>query len=123
MLVDCNTSLTRISPSLPIQDNCIYVFNPQQRDSDYDGLGNECDNCPTIANVDQKDTDWDGTGDMCDSDRDGDGILNTVDNCPLHYNPTQSDRDGDRWGDECDNCKTVSNSNQVSFRQNYLRFR
>ncbi|MFH1338997.1 MAG: thrombospondin type 3 repeat-containing protein [Candidatus Omnitrophota bacterium] len=85
-----------------------------------DGYGDACDNCPLVYNPDQADTDNDGMGNACDDDddndgwtdeseievgtdpldassfpvdRDGDGILDYVDNCPLVYNPGQKDSD------------------------------
>ncbi len=36
-------------------------------DDDADGYSNTVDNCPTMANKDQKDTDFDGVGDVCDT--------------------------------------------------------
>ena len=109
----CNFITLQYSLFLSLQDNCIYIFNPDQKDSDFDGHGNACDNCHIIHNVDQLDIDWDGAGDACDSDRDGDRILNTVDNCPDIYNPQQSDTDFDGWGDVCDNCLSSRTTEQV----------
>ncbi|MCY1044611.1 lamin tail domain-containing protein [Corallococcus sp. bb12-1] len=87
-------------------------------DDDHDGVPTWRDNCPFVANADQKDTDGDGKGDVCDgcpteagvcsatdpSDFDYDGILAPGDNCPLVANPDQKDTDGDGVGDECDPC-------------------
>lgn len=58
-----------------LQDNCPYVQNPDQFDteSDPDNRGDACDNCPTTPNPDQTDTDGDGKGDKCDPDIDNDG--------------------------------------------------
>ena len=35
-------------------------------DSDGDGINDDLDNCPTVSNPDQKDTDKDGVGDACE---------------------------------------------------------
>ncbi len=95
-------------------DNCPFVFNPDQEDIDVDSVGDSCDNCLDIYNPSQLDTDGDGIGDPCDTctDTDGDGFgdlgfpSNTCpeDNCPDVFNPCQVDSDGDGIGDSCDVC-------------------
>ncbi len=56
-------------------------------DVDGDGVPQLRDNCPWIANPDQADSNGDGIGDLCDNDRDGDTQINERDNCPLKTNP------------------------------------
>ncbi|WP_330166782.1 thrombospondin type 3 repeat-containing protein [Corallococcus sp. NCRR] len=91
-------------------------------DDDHDGVPTWQDNCPFVANADQKDTDGDGKGDVCDgcpddaatcsvtdpSDFDYDGITSATDNCPLVANPDQKDSDNDGVGDACDACPVAN---------------
>ncbi len=116
-------------------DTCVFVPNPDQRDTDRDGLGDACDddqdgdglpnandNCPLVNNVSQADGDGDGAGDACDTcvalpnpdqaDADGDGDGDACDNCPAVANPSQYDADGDGVGSACDNCQQVVNARQ-----------
>ena len=52
--------------------------DPADADDDNDGVADPSDNCPFVANGDQVDTDLDGPGDACDpllgGDTDGDGV-------------------------------------------------
>jgi hypothetical protein len=78
----------------------------QAKDQDCDHWYNEHDNCPLAANPDQKDSNDDGIGDACSpcpwdptNDADHDGVCDDTragadplkkDNCPLIYNPDQA---------------------------------
>ncbi|MFH2056889.1 MAG: NosD domain-containing protein [bacterium] len=103
-------------------------------DSDADTIVDNVDNCIGAANYNQRDSDWDGVGDACDEcvDWDGDGFgdseflvnLCVPDNCPYTYNPDQSDSDGDGVGDSCVNADShladvLDLPQHFRLRQNY----
>lgn len=71
-----------------IVDNCMDVSNPNQEDTDGDGVGDTCDNCITTANPDQLDANGDGIGDVCQSAAGVDagfvGISTTAPKSKLH---------------------------------------
>jgi len=70
-------------------------------DFDNDGLANGVDNCLDVTNADQKDINYNKVGDACEDD-DRDGVMNSVDNCVEDYNRDQMDGDGDGIGNACD---------------------
>ncbi len=95
-------------------------------DIDGDGRCANVDNCPTVYNPDQKNTDGDSMGDACDPDDDNDGIPDISDNCPMIANPDQTDSNGNGIGDACEyicgdvNDDGLANILDITFMVNYL---
>ena len=113
-------------------DNCPFDPNPQQRDSDRNGLGDVCDCAATGSDLDADGVDdacddcvgeatgsdigGDGIDDGCEVcaaatglDMDGDGLDDACDPCPLGPG---HDEDRDGVADACDNCPTQANPDQ-----------
>jgi MYXO-CTERM domain-containing protein len=114
-------------------DNCPFVPNLDQADSDGDMVGSACDNCDQVANEFQLDADGDLIGDACDPDIDGDTVDNVMDNCQYVPNLTQVNTDADLFGDACDpdidedgwlniedNCPFVFNPDQLDTDPNHF---
>ena len=121
-----------------LQDNCPGILNPDQTDSDHDGLGNVCDPTPLPPPPTPPATPPSTpvppppppsppspppAPPVIDTDRDG--IPDTRDNCPTVSNANQANNDRDALGDACDpdddndgkldtadNCPLVSNADQ-----------
>lgn len=62
-------------PLVLFQDNCPFTPNPDQKDSDRDRIGDECDSCPFPENANQEA--------ICLDDRDYDGECTTYKNVGL----------------------------------------
>lgn len=112
-------------------DNCKYRYNPDQKDSNWDGRGDICmdddkdwiigyyDNCIYISNKDQKDVNNNGVWDVCEFDKDKDWIFDSIDNCITTVNSEQEDSDKDWIGDICDNCEYY-NPSQIDKDLNWI---
>lgn len=103
--------------------NVIIEFNVTNMvaDPDADGIPTVVDNCPSTSNPNQQDSNNDGIGDACQSgDADGDGVASNVDNCPSAYNPNQADGDTDGIGDVCDPVSSFIQSEQLAYLPNHV---
>jgi hypothetical protein len=90
--------------------NAVFGLEPTAGDEDGDGIVDSEDNCPSVPNPDQFDSDGDGVGDACAScatptgiDVDRDGYDDGCDRC-LGPGPTGVDIDEDGIDDGCDTC-------------------
>ena len=90
--------------------NC--AFN---NDYDYDWLDNAKDSCPNAYNPKQKDTDSDGIGDPCDDDIDGDWVKN-----PIGIVDDEGRIDIAKRTKDTDNCLFIVNTNQQDSSQNSI---
>jgi hypothetical protein len=54
---------------------------PASPDADGDGVPDHLDDCPMVANPDQADTDQDGVGDACDAATCGNGVVDGYETC------------------------------------------
>jgi hypothetical protein len=88
--------------------NC--AFN---NDYDCDGLDNAKDSCPNAYNPTQRDTDKDGIGDVCDDDIDGDGAKN-----PIGIVDDEGKVDISKWTKDIDNCLFIVNTSQQDDNKN-----
>ncbi len=70
-------------------------------DFDGDGVPDVRDVCTEVPDPEQLDTDRDGLGDACDLDDDGDALADEDDNCPTVVNADQADENADGVGDAC----------------------
>ena len=52
---------------------------PGTADTDQDGIPDSCDNCREVPNPDQRDTNADGIGNICDPDYNNDGVVGIPD--------------------------------------------
>lgn len=88
-----------------------------ENDNDNDGVLDDVDNCPANRNPQQLDSDGDGMGNACDLDNDNDSVNNTSDECPLEAGRPSAngcpDEDEDGVRDSLDNCPSVLNPDQL----------
>lgn len=81
-------------------DSCPNIAN-LNNDVDSDQIDDACDVCIDVFDPLQRDSDEDLIGDACDEDADNDTIIDSLDNCPTRYNPQQIDLDANAVGDAC----------------------
>ena len=107
--------------------NALTALESVTADRDGDGVADDApDNCPTVPNPEQEDSETDGVGDACgpdapEPDSDGDEVGDTTDRCP--YEPGTAaaqgcrgeapNSDSDTRLDVFDNCDATPNEDQA----------
>lgn len=91
---------------LRLSGNFVLDCTEPPPDRDGDGVIDADDNCPVTPNPDQLDSNGNGIGDACENqgepDADCDGRPDATDNCPEVWNVNQADDDRDGIGNVCD---------------------
>jgi MYXO-CTERM domain-containing protein len=94
-------------------------------DADADTLANDLDNCVFVPNLGQQNSDIDGFGNACDANDDDDNCDDALDKCPLIFavdcqddqgierNQCFPDDDADQIEDQFDNCPGIVNQDQA----------
>lgn len=85
----------------PANDVALTTLFFPELDDDLDGIPNIDDNCPDVSNPNQEDSDGDGIGNACDSDDDNDGWDDSKE-YEEGTSPTNPDTDGDGSKDPSD---------------------
>jgi hypothetical protein len=98
----------------------LYTLNKKidctfNNDYDCDSLENAKDSCPNTYNPNQKDTDKDGIGDVCDDDIDEDNIKN-----PIGIVDDNGNIDIAKRNKDIDNCLFIINTDQQDENQNMI---
>jgi hypothetical protein len=103
-----------------ITDVTVTCSLDNNRDTDEDGIGDNADNCVFVPNADQTNTDGDNAGDACDLDDDNDGLPDSEEDRNGNgivdageTDPLNADSDDDGTGDATDNCPTLPNAAQT----------
>lgn len=107
---DCDGTADEISDGLDDFDGD-QVCDEIDPDDDNDGVSDATDNCHFVMNADQLDSESDGLGNVCDDDDDNDTVLDSADNCVFVANADQANSDGDALGNACDpSCTPVKDT-------------
>ena len=98
------------------QDGTIHLMvGIKNTDADHDTVIDQSDNCVLIFNIQQRDTDGDGYGNYCDPDFNNDYFINAADLAYLKIKYFSSDSDADLNGDNFVNAGDLSILKQMYF--------